>query len=449
MSEAIASKGVSNGTKWRVMLVIFLFYFFSLGFTNQFFNVALNPMITDMGWDAAQGSAISNAMFLGMIWFVFVAGFLLDKFSVKKLYVLEIFLVGVVFALRGVAQGFIFFYVLMILYGVLSAFYVPTCVKLISLWFDGKQIALANGILTSASPCGQLVANVAGWKLAMAIGGWKTMYVVTGICCVLVAILAIFLVKDRKSEDAALASAILTRDDLSFGKNIKGVASTPSVWIYIIANGFFVGFVYAIMAFQNYVYQTDPGWGLDPSVSGTIPAFSNCVSMCCYVLVPLLFARLGIQKWWGVAAIFCAIGAITLVTIMWFSYSYVYACISMATSGLLYGCCLPAPKVLLLQLPEVSGPRAGTAIGIYTTIERLCVVIFIAIIGPKIISWDPSMHDGLGSSTLVGKVQMLMYLQPLLLALALIVNKKRYGNIFAHVAKKEGSLAAEHGAETD
>ncbi len=126
---------------------------------------------------------------------------------------------------------------------------------------------------------------------------------------------------------------------------------------------------------------------------------------------------------------------------MWFSYSYVYACISMATSGLLYGCCLPAPKVLLLQLPEVSGPRAGTAIGIYTTIERVCVVVFVAIIGPKVLAWDPSVP---GMSPFVGKIQALMYIQPILLALALLINKKRYGNIFAHVAKKEGSLAAQH-----
>lgn len=446
MSEALASKGVSSGTKWRILLCIFLFYFFGLGFTNQFFNVALKTMIEDMGWNATQGSSIANAMFIGMIWFVFVAGIFLDKFSVKKMFVVEIFLVAVAFALRGVAQGFVFFFALMVVYGVLSAFYIPTVMKLVSLWFDGKQIALANGILTSASPAGQLVANVVGFKIALAIGGWRTMYVVTGIIMIVVALLSIFLVKERKSEDAALASAILTKEDLSLGKNIKGVAGTPSLWIYCIANGFFLGFVYAIMAYQNYVYQADPGWGLDPTVSGTIPAFSNCVSMCAYTIVPLLFARLKIQKWWGVAAIFCAIGAVTLVTIMWWSYSYVYACISMAVSGLLYGCCLPAPKVLMLQLPEVSGPRAGTAMGIYTTLERICVVVFVGFIGPKILAWDPSVP---GMSPFVGKLQMMMYIQPVLLALALLVNKKRYGNIFAHVAKKEGSLAAQHGAETD
>ena len=155
MSEAIASKGVSNNTKWRVLICIFLFYFVGLGFTNQFFNVVLGVMVADMGWDPAQATLISSAMFGAMIWFVFVAGIFLDKFSVKKLFMVEIILVAISFILRGFATGFTFFFALMIVYGVLSAFYIPTVIKLVSLWFDGKQIALANGVLTSASPCGQ------------------------------------------------------------------------------------------------------------------------------------------------------------------------------------------------------------------------------------------------------------------------------------------------------
>ncbi len=444
MSEAIASKGVNNGTKWRVLICIFLFYFVGLGFTNQFFNVVLGVMVADMGWDPAQATLISSAMFGAMIWFVFVAGIFLDKFSVKKLFMVEIILVAISFILRGFATGFTFFFALMIVYGVLSAFYIPTVIKLVSLWFDGKQIALANGVLTSASPCGQLIANLFGYKIAMAIGGWKIMFITTGVLMVCILVVSLFLVKDRKSEDAALESAILTKDDLTFGKNIKGVASTPGVWIYALANGCFLGMVYALMAYQNYIYQTDPGWGLDPSVSGTVPAFSNCVSMCAYTLVPLVFARLGIQKYWQIAAIFTAIVAVCVASSGWMAYNYAWACASMAISGLMYGCCLPAPKVLMLQLPEVSGPRAGTAMGVYTTMERVCVTIFVAFLGPKILAWDPSIP---GMSVLAGKFQLIMLIHPVLLALALLVNKKRYGNIFAIVAKKEGTLAAQHEAK--
>jgi hypothetical protein len=70
-----------------------------------------------------------------------------------------------------------------------SAFYIPTCIKLISLWFDTSEIALANGMLTSASPAGQLVANLFGYNIAMAIGGWRMLWMVLGVaalvpCCI-------------------------------------------------------------------------------------------------------------------------------------------------------------------------------------------------------------------------------------------------------------------------
>ena len=129
---------VSNGAKWRVMIMVFLFYFFGLGFTNQFFNVMLRTMQVDMGWDAAQNTAISTAIYGSMVWFVFVAGAILDKVSVRKLFVLEMVLVGVAFALRGVAQGFMFWFALIVVYGVLSAFYIPTVVKLIGVKPDDE-----------------------------------------------------------------------------------------------------------------------------------------------------------------------------------------------------------------------------------------------------------------------------------------------------------------------
>jgi len=418
---------VSNGAKWRVMIMVFLFYFFGLGFTNQFFNVMLRTMQVDMGWDAAQTTALSTAIYGAMIWFVFIAGAILDKVSVRKLFVCELILIAIAFALRGVAQGFMFWFALIVVYGVLSAFYIPTCVKLISLWFDGSQIALANGILTAGSPAGQLVANLAGYKIAMAIGGWKVVFIVTGIIMIILAVLSWFLIKERRSEDAALSSAILKKEDMTFWRNIAGILKTPGVWIYSIANACFLGMIYAMMTYQNFVYQTDPGWALDPTVSGTIPACSNMVSMWAYIVVPLVLGKLGLMKHWHIAAIICAVVAVTVAMIGYFTYNLAYARFSMALSGLMYGCCLTAPRVLMLKLPEVSGPRAGTAQGFYSTIERLGVTVFVAIVGPQVIA------EPVGASIVLGKMNVIMYAHPILLLIALFINKKRYGNIHAIV----------------
>ena len=334
---------VSNGAKWRVMIMVFLFYFFGLGFTNQFFNVMLRTMQVDMGWDAAQTTAISTAIYGAMVWFVFIAGAILDKVSVRKLFVCELILIAIAFALRGVAQGFMFWFALIIVYGVLSAFYIPTCVKLISLWFDGSQIALANGILTAGSPAGQLVANLAGYKIAMAIGGWKVVFITTGIIMVILAVLSWFMIKERRSEDAALSSAILKKEDMTFWRNIAGILKTPGVWIYSIANACFLGMIYAMMTYQNYIYQTDPAWALDPTVSGTIPAFSNMISMWAYIVVPLVLGKLGLMKHWHIAAIICAVVAVTIAMIGYFLWLYPVLCMAAVLQLPAY-LCSSSPK---------------------------------------------------------------------------------------------------------
>lgn len=47
----------------------------------------------------------------------------------------------------------------------------------------------------------------------------------------------------------------------------------------------------------------DPGWGLSPATSGTVPGFSNMVSIFAYTLVPFVIMKLKVQKHYPVSAI--------------------------------------------------------------------------------------------------------------------------------------------------
>ena len=135
MAEVRYSEG-KNPFRWVMLLFVCLFYFIILGFCNQSFNILLGTITTDMGWDTAQRTAIAGAMPSGMIWFVFIAGITMDKISVKKVLGSSIMICAVLIFLRGQAEGFMFFWVLMFLFGVASAFYSPATTKVITLWFD-------------------------------------------------------------------------------------------------------------------------------------------------------------------------------------------------------------------------------------------------------------------------------------------------------------------------
>jgi predicted MFS family arabinose efflux permease len=69
----------------------------------------------------------------------------------------------------------------------------------------------------------------------------------------------------------------------------------------------------------------------------------------------------------------------------------------MLIAGIFYGAIVPAPKVLMLQLPEVSGPRAGTALGLYVTIERIGITIATGVLGGMISAAPATSSDVLAN----------------------------------------------------
>ena len=415
MTTTLNSRGKSP-FRWAMLLFVCLFYFLILGFCNQSFNILLKTITTDMGWEATQRTAVATAMSTGMIWFVFVAGIMMDKFSVKKVLGSSVAICAVLIFLRGQATGFMFFFTIMFLFGAASAFYMPATTKIITLWFDSDELPLANGCLTAASPVGQITANYFAVKIMLAIGGWQTLYTMIGVC-VMVLTLAFFIMgKERKSEDASLASNTLTKDDLGLWKNIKGILKVPYVWLMIFANMFFLGSIYAGGAFGQLVLQTDPGWMIDKAVSGKIPAWNNLASMFAYILVPLFIAKIG-RKHYTKIAVICGILAPVCFAIGFRSYDITIISVMMVIAGICYGGIVPAPKVLMLQRPEVSGPRAGTALGLYVTAERIGITIFTATLGTLISSGTMQMSHVLSSFFL------LQLIAPALIFIGIFLNK--------------------------
>ena len=420
-SSAVINKKDPN--RWIMLGFICLYYFVILGFTNQSFNIFLRTISTDLGWDAVQRAAVVTAMSSGMIWFVFIAGILMDKFSVKKVYGSAIVFAGVLILLRsrtpaGAAESATFFFAVMFLFGVASAFYMPASTKVIGIWFDHSELAFANGCLTAASPLGQFTANLFAAKLMAAAGGWRLLYNFIGIGIVFIVIMFFLFGKERKSSEAALDSKILGEADLGLWKNIKGIIKVPYVWIFIIANMCFLGGIYGGGAYSQYIVQSDPGWGIDVSVSGRIPAFNNFASMIAYVLVPLIIRKIG-NKYYTRVSIICGFIAAAAFVFGYLSYSFAILCTCMAIAGVCYGAIVPAPKVLMLQLPEVSGSRAGTAMGVYVTVERLGITLFVSVMGALL------ALKAIPGGQMLGIFYSIQFISPVMLIIGSVILKKK------------------------
>ena len=185
----------------------------------------------------------------------------------------------------------------------------------------------------------------------------------------------------------------------------------------IIANMCFLGSIYAGGTFGLLVLQTDPGWMIDTAVSGRIPAWNNLFSMFAYILVPIFISKIGRQNYPKVAII-CGLVAPICFFIGYRSYNVTVISVMMAISGILYGGIVPAPKVLMLEHPEVSGLRAGTALGVYVTLERIGITIFITILG-TLISQNPQQM-----SIVLSRFFLIQLISPLLIFIGIFVKKR-------------------------
>lgn len=172
MSESTKNPAVEKPAfRWVMLILVMLVYIIVLGFTNQSFNILLGTIVGEEGWSAAQKTAVSGAMALGMVWFCFIAGSAIDKISVKKVMGTALVLLAALIFFRGQAHGFVIWYATMFLYGVVSAFYQPCVTKTVSLWFDKDELSFANGCTTAASPIGQVTANLFAARIANSLSG--------------------------------------------------------------------------------------------------------------------------------------------------------------------------------------------------------------------------------------------------------------------------------------
>ena len=392
VSSAALKAGGKSPYRWVMLILVMLVYIVVLGFTNQAFNVLLADIVGDQGWTDVQKTAVSGAMATGMVWFCFVAGNVIDKTSVKKVMGTALILLAVLIFLRGQATGFVVWYIMMFIYGVVSAFYQPCVTKTVSLWFDKDELSFANGCTTAASPIGQVTANLFAARIAQNLsGGWRQLFVIVGIVVFVLMVVWWVLARNRTNAQAALTSAE-AQEKTKLSQNIAGIMRDPYVWCMILADAFFLGAIYAGGTYGAYVMRSDPNWAIDAVYAGYPSMCNNIFSTCAYLLTPLICRKIrpngNAYKWWVmisgfIAPIFFIIGYRT------YSLTAIMVCFGLA--GAFYGGIVPGTKVLMLRRESVAGPRAGAAFGLMMTVERIAITICVNALGSIIFTSTDTM----------------------------------------------------------
>lgn len=167
---------------WLVCFAASLFFFYEFIQGNMFASIA-DDIMRDFKIQADGMAHLSSIYYLSNVIFLFVAGFILDRFSSKRTILLAMLLcVLSTFVLAQAAS----FYVAMFcrfVTGIGSAFCFLGPIRIASRWFPARRMALVTGLIVTMAmtggmvsqyPLTRLVAEV-GWRAALQCVAWLGM----------------------------------------------------------------------------------------------------------------------------------------------------------------------------------------------------------------------------------------------------------------------------------
>jgi ACS family hexuronate transporter-like MFS transporter len=164
--------------RWRLCGLLFLATVLNY-LDRQTVSVLAPVMQQEMHLDNAALGWIFSAFYYAYTCCQFASGLLLDRAHLRWAFGAAVLAWSVVSALTGLAGGFTSLLVFRLLLGMMESANWPSAIRIVSRAFEPRERALANGIFTSGSSVGALIAPILIVGLSAAFG-WRWAFVGIG-----------------------------------------------------------------------------------------------------------------------------------------------------------------------------------------------------------------------------------------------------------------------------
>jgi MFS family permease len=175
---------------WLVCFAATLFFFYEFIQGNMFASIAANIM-QDFHIQADKMAYLSSIYYFSNVLFLFVAGMVLDRFSIKNTLLIAMLFCVISTFIMAASHSFALALVCRFITGIGSAFCFIGPIRLASQWFHPKRMALVTGAIVTMGMTGGLIAQyplthlvtAVGWRQAvqdvglLGLAMWVVMYV--------------------------------------------------------------------------------------------------------------------------------------------------------------------------------------------------------------------------------------------------------------------------------
>jgi sugar phosphate permease len=289
-----------------------------------------------------------------------------DRMNSRWFIGISCILVGITGASRGLANSYTTLLLTVFLNGLVRLTLPVAVVKIIGIWFKGKNLGLAQGIGAFGMGFGLMLGPwISGAYLSPWLDGWRNVMYLYGVIAVAFGFLWIWLAR----KPAPAASPGEATEHIAIGSAIMRVLRNKYVWFLAFTLFFRVT---CLMSMTGYVptYLKDLGWAAS-SADWTLSAFYGA-SILVVIPVSLFSDRIGARKpvlLVGILISFIAVGLIPFVSGpgVW---------VMMILAGFLMDGFMAIFTAQLLETEGVGPMLSGTAIGVVFTLAQFGNAIF-------------------------------------------------------------------------
>jgi MFS family permease len=260
-------------SSYRWFVVAIFFFFMLLHQTDKLMIGSLQVQISDdfrlndFQWGLVNSGALAVATILYPVW-----GYLYDRFARAKLLALASFIWGATTWLNAIVRTYGGFLVTRASTGIDDSSY-PGIFSLIADYFGPNMRGKVYGLLQLAQPLGFLMGLILGQIVAPLIGGWRSVFYITGALGLVIAILIYFGVKDMprgKAEPEFENMPEMQTFKFSWAE-AKEIFKKRTMW-FVFAQGFAGVFPWNVITFFFFGYlETERGYDSNGIIATMAP----------------------------------------------------------------------------------------------------------------------------------------------------------------------------------
>jgi len=347
--------------RWYILLLAMLTYGSIAGAARLCMPVLFPEISSELGLSMVAIGMIWGMDPLAGVFLGLPGGLLADRLGVKRTLTVVCILAGVFGALRGFSTDFLSMAVFMFLFGLMAAVTPSIVPKVTAVWFVGRRLGLANGMVNVAWSIGAILATLSSATLlSQWLGGWRNVLFFFGAPPVLLGLIWWFTGREPQKQDAAYAPVA----GESLRTALANVTRIREVWVMGVILLTYWG---ANMGFGGYLplYLRNVGW--EPTLADSAMTVFSGIGVLGVIPMVLYSDKIGSRKTVMIFSTFVlalSIGLIPLVgtTGVW---------VLLVTGGLIRTGVTALANTLIFELKGVGGTYGGTAIGLTNTLGML------------------------------------------------------------------------------